>query len=49
MTKERYNELFASKTSKETDLKMGYTPVMQGIEAIKKRWWYTNYCSSLPI
>lgn len=36
MTKERYNELFASKTSKETDLKMGYTPVMQGIEAIKK-------------
>ncbi|ACO85942.1 PHP domain-containing protein [Clostridium botulinum] len=36
MTKERYNELFASKTSKETDLKMGYTPVMNGIEAIKK-------------
>ncbi|NMB50655.1 MAG: PHP domain-containing protein [Bacteroidales bacterium] len=36
MTKERYRELFASKTSKETDFKMGYIPVMKGIEAIKK-------------
>ncbi|QIQ21665.1 PHP domain-containing protein [Zophobihabitans entericus] len=34
MTKERYKELFASKTSKETDLKMGYIPVAEGIASI---------------
>lgn len=36
MTKERYKELFASKTSKETDLKMGYIPVKEGIKAIQE-------------
>ncbi len=36
MTKSKYRELFASKTSKETDLKMGYIPVKEGINAIKK-------------
>ncbi|GEP66005.1 MULTISPECIES: PHP domain-containing protein [Clostridium] len=36
MTKERYRELFASKTSKETDSKMGYISVMEGIKAIKQ-------------
>lgn len=35
MTKERYRELFASKTSHETDMKMGYIPVKEGIEAIR--------------
>ncbi|WP_439234772.1 PHP domain-containing protein [Lonepinella koalarum] len=34
MTKERYKQLFASKTSKETDMKMGYIPVRDGIESI---------------
>ncbi|WP_044470215.1 PHP domain-containing protein [Mannheimia massilioguelmaensis] len=34
MTKERYKQLFASKTSHETDIKMGYIPVRDGIEAI---------------
>lgn len=34
MTKERYKQLFASQTSKETELKMGYIPVQQGIESI---------------
>lgn len=36
MTLQKYHELFASKTSKEIDLKMGYIPVQKGIEAIKK-------------
>lgn len=36
MNEEKYRELFASKTSKETDFKMGYIPVSEGIEAIKK-------------
>lgn len=36
MTKERYRELFASGTSKETDSKMGYIPVEEGINAIRK-------------
>ncbi|WP_244834395.1 PHP domain-containing protein [Clostridium sp. BJN0001] len=36
MTKERYRELFASKTSRETDLKMGYIDVKDGINAIRK-------------
>lgn len=34
MTPQKYKELFASKTSKETDLKMGYIPVKEGIQAI---------------
>lgn len=34
MTAQKYKELFASKTSKETDLKMGYIPVKEGIQAI---------------
>lgn len=34
MTKERYKSLFASQTSRETDLKMGYIPVALGIESI---------------
>lgn len=34
MTKERYKQLFASKTSKETDLKMGYIPITEGIASI---------------
>lgn len=34
MTPQKYKELFASKTSKETDMKMGYIPVDQGIKAI---------------
>ncbi|TCP90095.1 hypothetical protein EDC44_14318 [Cricetibacter osteomyelitidis] len=34
MTKEKYKQLFASKTSKETDLKMGYIPVKEGIQSI---------------
>src|SRR5699024_7908280 len=36
MNPEKYKELFASKTSKETDLKMNYIDVKDGIEAIKK-------------
>lgn len=36
MTKEKYKELFASKTSKETDSKMGYISVEEGIKAIQK-------------
>jgi predicted metal-dependent phosphoesterase TrpH len=36
MTKERYRELFASKTSKETDLKMRYIPIEEGIKAIQE-------------
>lgn len=36
MTPSKYKELFASKTSKETDLKMGYIDVKEGIEAIKR-------------
>jgi len=36
MNPEKYKELFASKTSKETDLKMNYIPVKEGIEAIQK-------------
>ncbi len=36
MTPQRYKELFASKTSKETDMKMGYIDVKEGIEAILK-------------
>lgn len=36
MNPEKYNELFASETSKETDMKMGYIDVKEGIEAIKK-------------
>ena len=31
MTPQRYKELFASKTSKETDMKMGYIDVKEGI------------------
>ncbi|MDC9753737.1 PHP domain-containing protein [Proteus mirabilis] len=34
MTKERYKQLFGSKTKIETDLKMGYIPVDEGIAAI---------------
>lgn len=34
MTKERYKSLFASKTSKETDLKMGYIQIEKGINSI---------------
>lgn len=34
MTPKKYKELFASQTSKETDMKMGYIPVDQGIRAI---------------
>lgn len=34
MTPKKYKELFASQTSKETDMKMGYIPVDQGICAI---------------
>lgn len=36
MTPSRYKELFASKTSKETDIEMGYIPVKEGIAAILK-------------
>lgn len=36
MTPEKYKELFASKTSKETDMKMGYIDVKEGIKAIQK-------------
>jgi len=36
MDEKKYKELFASKTSKETDLKMGYIPVKEGIKAIKE-------------
>lgn len=36
MTPQRYKELFASKTSKETDLQMGYIPIEKGIKAILK-------------
>lgn len=36
MTPSKYKELFASKTSKETDLKMGYIDVKDGIEAIQR-------------
>lgn len=32
----KYRELFAGKTSRETDLQMGYTDVQKGIEAIHK-------------
>ncbi|MDY2959025.1 PHP domain-containing protein [Floccifex sp.] len=35
-TKAKYRELFASKTTKETDMKMGYIEVQQGIQAILK-------------
>lgn len=34
MTEARYKELFASETSVETDRKMNYTPVKEGIQAI---------------
>ncbi|WP_050637325.1 PHP domain-containing protein [Candidatus Stoquefichus sp. SB1] len=36
MTPQKYRELFASKTSKETDLQMGYIDIREGIEAIRK-------------
>lgn len=36
MSPDKYKELFASETSKETDMKMGYIDVQEGIEAIKK-------------
>lgn len=36
MTPEKYRGLFASKTSKETDLQMGYIDIQKGIEAIQK-------------
>ena len=36
MTKEKYIELFASQTSVETDSKMGYIDIQEGIDAIKK-------------
>lgn len=36
MTPEKYKELFASKTSKETDIKMGYIDIKEGIKAIQK-------------
>ncbi|NMB18951.1 MAG: PHP domain-containing protein [Erysipelothrix sp.] len=36
MTPQRYKELFASQTSIETDMKMGYTDVKDGIQAILK-------------
>ncbi len=35
MTPARYRELFAGKTSEEVDAQMGYTPIDQGIEAIR--------------
>lgn len=36
MTFEKYRELFASKTSQETDDQMGYIDIKEGIEAIRK-------------
>lgn len=36
MTEARYKELFASETSVETDYKMNYTPVKEGVAAIIK-------------
>jgi len=36
MNPKKYKELFASKTSKEIDLKMGYIDVKEGIKAIQK-------------
>lgn len=35
MTPQRYRELFASKTSYEVDQQMGYTPIDEGITAIR--------------
>ena len=42
MTPEKYRGLFASKTSKETDLQMGYIDIQKGIEAIQKAVSYTH-------
>lgn len=36
MNAERYRELFASETSLETDLKMGYIDIKEGIQAIRQ-------------
>lgn len=36
MTPQKYRELFASETSLETDLKMGYIDIKEGIQAIRK-------------